>query len=88
MPPERKSTPRSPDHGTLGRAIEQLRERRGLTQEQLADIADVHPTHLGGIERGVGNPSYSTLLKLVGALETRIGALVALAEKLRDKPTK
>jgi transcriptional regulator with XRE-family HTH domain len=39
-----------------------------LSQEQLADAAGVHVTHLGGVERGVRNPNYATIVKLARAL--------------------
>jgi transcriptional regulator with XRE-family HTH domain len=83
VPPERKSTPRSPAHAALGEAIRRSREEQGLSQEQLADAADLHITHIGGLERGVRNPSYATLLCLSRALKLRPGELVSLADELR-----
>lgn len=85
MPPRRKAQPRSPEHAALGAAIQQLRKIAGLSQEALADASDVHPTHVGGLERGVRNPSYATLLKLAAALDTRVGRLTTLADKIQDR---
>lgn len=85
MPPRRKSIPRSPEHATLGEAIRRSREELALSQEELADAADMHITHLGGLERGVRNPSYATLLKLAKALRIEPGALVSLGDALRQK---
>jgi transcriptional regulator with XRE-family HTH domain len=85
VPPRRKSIPRSPEHAALGEAIRRSREKLGLSQEELADAADMHITHLGGLERGVRNPSYATLLKLAKALRIEPGALVSLADELRPK---
>jgi transcriptional regulator with XRE-family HTH domain len=84
MPPRRKSEPRSPEHAALGAAIEQTRKQAGLSQEALSDAADIHITHIGGLERGVRNPSYSTLLRLAGALDTGVGGLTTLADELRN----
>jgi transcriptional regulator with XRE-family HTH domain len=84
MPPRRRAQPRSPEHAALGAAIQRLREEAGMSQEALADRSDVHLTHIGGLERGVRNPSYSTLLRLAMALETRVGPLATLADRLRD----
>lgn len=84
MPPRRKSQPRSPEHAALGEAIRQKREALALSQEQLADAADMHITHLGGLERGVRNPSYATLLRLAHALRLKPGELMSLADKIRD----
>jgi transcriptional regulator with XRE-family HTH domain len=85
VPPERKSVPRSPEHAALGEAIRRSREKRGLSQEALADAADIHITHLGGLERGVRNPSYATLLRLSKALGIEPGELVGLADELRSE---
>ncbi len=84
MPPERRSHPRSPEHGALGDAIRLSRERLGLSQEELSAASDLHITHLGGLERGVRNPSYATLLRLSRALGMKPGGLVSLADELRD----
>jgi transcriptional regulator with XRE-family HTH domain len=84
VPPERRSHPRSPEHGALGDAIRSSRERLGYSQEELASRADIHITQIGGLERGVRNPSYATLVRLAGALKMRPGELVSLADELRD----
>ncbi len=85
MPPERKSRPRSVEHGALGDAIRISREKAGLSQEELAAASDIHITHIGGLERGVRNPSYATLQRLSGALKMKPGELVGLADELREK---
>lgn len=82
MPPRRQSKPRSPEHAGLGDAIRERREKLGLSQEALADAAGVHVTHLGGVERGVRNPNYSTLVRIAGALGLSPGALVTRADAL------
>lgn len=84
MPPARRSKPRSPEHAALGEAVRTLRRKAGMSQEELADAADTDLTQVGGIERGVRNPSYTTLLRLAAALETTVGELTTLADKLRD----
>jgi transcriptional regulator with XRE-family HTH domain len=84
VPPPRRSKPRSPEHGALGEAIRTLRMEAGLSQEQLAESAGTDLTQVGGIERGVRNPSYTTLLRLADALETTVGEIATLADELRD----
>jgi transcriptional regulator with XRE-family HTH domain len=83
MPPQRRSKPRSPEHAALGDAVRTLRNKVGLSQEQLAEGAGTDLTQVGGIERGVRNPSYTTLLRLAGALDTSVGKLTTLADELR-----
>ena len=85
MPPQRRKEPRSPDHAALGEAVRSLRYKEGLSQEQLAEGAGTDLTQVGGIERGVRNPSYTTLLRLAGALDTTVGKLTTLADELRAK---
>lgn len=83
MPPARRSKPRSPEHGALGEAVRTIRLEQGLSQEQLAEYAGTDLTQIGGIERGVRNPSYTTLLRLADALETTVGEIATLADELR-----
>jgi transcriptional regulator with XRE-family HTH domain len=54
-----------------------------MSQEQLAEGAGTDLTQIGGIERGVRNPSYTTLLRLAAALETTVGEIATLADELR-----
>ncbi len=83
MPPPRRSKPRSPEHASLGDAVRQLRTEAEMSQEELAEAAGTDLTQVGGIERGVRNPSYTTLLRLAGALRTSVGELTTLADQLR-----
>lgn len=85
MPPPRRSKPRSPEHAALGEAVRVLRTEAGLSQEQLAERAETDLTQVGGVERGVRNPSYTTLLRLATALETSVGELTTLADRLRGR---
>jgi len=84
MPPHRKVPPRSPELGALGKAVEQLRTEAGLNLEQLAEKVGSDQTQVGGIERGVRNPSYEFLLRLAAALGKRVGEITTLADHLYD----
>ncbi len=84
MPPPRKSKPRTAELGCLGDAIRHLRTQAGLSQEQLAEHAGTDLTQIGGMERGTRNPSYSTLVRVAGALKTRVGEIVTLADRFAD----
>ncbi|MDX6635750.1 MAG: hypothetical protein QOF06_1953 [Solirubrobacterales bacterium] len=83
MPPPRRSKPRSPEHAALGDAVRQLRLEAKMSQEDLAEAAGTDLTQVGGVERGVRNPSYTTLLRLAAALGTSVGELTSLADRLR-----
>lgn len=65
----------------LGEAIRARRHRRGLSQEHLAELAELDRTYVSGVERGTRNPALSTLEKLAGALGVRVSELVRDAER-------
>ena len=53
----------------FGKHILELRTAKGYSQEKLAELADMHWTYLGGIERGERNPTLINIEKLARALE-------------------
>ena len=53
----------------LGRHIRQIRERKNLSQQNLADICDLPKTTIGRIERAEMNTTIKTLVKIANALE-------------------
>jgi transcriptional regulator with XRE-family HTH domain len=54
----------------FGKSVRRLRERRKLSQEKLAELAGLHPTYLGRIERGRQNISLVNIGKIARALKT------------------
>ena len=65
----------------FGRAVRRLRERRGWSQEELADRAGLHRTYVGGIERGERNVSLVNIGRVAQALETSLSALMVEVER-------
>jgi len=59
----------------LGRRARELRKKAGLTQERLAELAGLHQTYVGGIERGERNVSVRTIAKLATALGVPLSTL-------------
>lgn len=53
----------------LGIYIRQIRERKNLSQQSLADISDLPKTTIGRIERAEINTTIKTLVKIANALE-------------------
>jgi transcriptional regulator with XRE-family HTH domain len=61
---------------TLGERVKNRRNRLGISQEELADRADLHWTFVGQVERGRRNLSLHNLLKLAAGLGIDPGKLV------------
>ena len=53
---------------TIGSNIKFYRKNLGLSQEQLADLADLHRTYVGSVERGERNISALNIEKLAAVL--------------------
>jgi len=52
----------------FGSRVRALRQRKGLSQEELAQIAGIDRTYIGGVERGERNLSLLNLKRLADAL--------------------
>jgi len=55
-----------------------------MSQEALAEAAELHRTYISDIERGSRNPSLTTMVKLADALSTPLAQLVAFHEPMSD----
>ena len=60
----------------FGRHIRKLRLDRGLSQEKLAELADLHRNYVGGVERGERNIALINLLRLAKGLRVRATKLL------------
>jgi transcriptional regulator with XRE-family HTH domain len=56
--------------------VKRQRLKLGMTQEQLAEAADLHWTYVSGIERGLRNVSIVNLFNIANALKVRVRDLV------------
>lgn len=63
------------DRSKIGKTIRELRAARGWSQEKLAERAGLHPTYVGGIERGERNVGLDNLIKIARALRQHPSAL-------------
>ncbi len=66
----------------FGRVLREERKRLKLSQEQLALHAEVDRTFVSQIERGVRQPTLTTLVKLSRVLQVAPSTLVARMERL------
>jgi DNA-binding XRE family transcriptional regulator len=59
----------------FGKRVRYLRRDRDMTQEQLAELADLSVNFISQIERGYSSPSLETIIKFANALEVDVGEL-------------
>ncbi len=64
------------DYKSLGSRIKEARKNKGLTQEQLAERADLSTTHISNIENGNAIPSLQAFVNIVNALSISSDALL------------
>ena len=65
----------------LGRVIRDRRRERGLSQEQFGELAGMHRTYVGMVERGEKNITLTNIVKVGQALEIPASELLRLAEE-------
>ncbi|MGO9457111.1 MAG: helix-turn-helix domain-containing protein [Acidimicrobiales bacterium] len=72
----------------LGERIRVRRLELGVSQEDLGDLAGLHRTYIGHLERGEINPSLLNVLRVAAALNVDAGELVrGLAQGIGDPRT-
>lgn len=87
------------DNHAVGKRIRDARVAKGLTQEQLAELAGVSPSYISVVERGIKSPQLDTFVPLCNALGVSADTLLVdvvdaavlnrtndLADILREKP--
>jgi transcriptional regulator with XRE-family HTH domain len=57
-----------PDLIKFGERVRQLRQSQKVSQEKLAELAELHRTYIGGIERGERNVALLNILRIAKAL--------------------
>jgi transcriptional regulator with XRE-family HTH domain len=72
--------PREPQNLALGRAIRRLRKEAGLTQEELAERAQVPVAQLQRIEAGTIDARWGTLRHVAYGLGTDLAEVFRLSE--------
>ncbi|MBB55600.1 MAG: transcriptional regulator [Rhodospirillaceae bacterium] len=69
----------------FGEHLRTLRTQQGMTQESLADKAKLHPTYIGGIERGERNIGIDNIFKIAEALGISPADLFLFTSKQVEK---
>ena len=65
----------------LAQSVKLRRKELGLSQEDLADLAEIDRTYASQIERGVANPSLEVLYRVARSLELELPLLLTASVK-------
>jgi transcriptional regulator with XRE-family HTH domain len=66
----------------FGFVIRGLRKSKNISQEQLADVCNLDRTYISLLERGLRQPSLSTVFSLANALSVTPSELIKLVEEV------
>lgn len=64
----------------FGKVLRELREKRGLSQEELGFESGYHRTYISLLERGLKNPSLKTIIKISKVLSVKPSELLKRIE--------
>ena len=68
----------------LGANVKNLRIKRNLTQEKLAELCDLHRTYVGAIERGDRNVSLKNIVIIAHALKVEPAELLLYNTEIKE----
>lgn len=71
-------------NGIIGGRIRELRMKAGLSQEKLGELADLHYSYIGQIERGEKNASLKSVVVIARALGVTLSTLLEPIDKLPE----
>ena len=64
----------------FGNALRKFRTAKGISQEKLADLAEIHRTYIGYVERGTRNVALVNMTRIANALDVPLSRLIAEME--------
>ena len=70
---------------TVGKRLRSYRQAQSLSQERLAEMAGLHPTYIGQVERGEKNLTIESLEKITAALQVPMASVFELVEERHDE---
>jgi transcriptional regulator with XRE-family HTH domain len=70
-----------PEAQLFGARLRELRQKRGMTQEQLAAAAGTASPYVSDMERGIKVPSLTTIIRLAIALDCKVTDLVRVFDR-------
>lgn len=83
--PAAPDSPQEQLQAAFGAAVRALRLEQGIAQDRLSEMAALHRTYVGSVERGERNISLSNVQRLAAALGVSLSQLFLRVEhELRD----
>ncbi len=70
-----------PEGEVFGQRLRELRQKRGVTQQQLSIMTGLSEVYISNMERGFKVPSLTTILRLAAALECKPTTLISVFDK-------
>jgi len=64
----------------FGQVLRELREERKLSQEKLAEYCDLDRTYISLLERGLRQPTLTTIFRLSEALKMKPSQIIAIVQ--------
>ena len=64
------------DYVSIGKRIKRMRKARDLSQEKLAEFAEISVVHMSHIETGKSKPSLPVIVAIADALDVRVDSLL------------
>jgi transcriptional regulator with XRE-family HTH domain len=77
--------PPTPRQRLFGARVLERRKELGLSQEEFAELAGMHPTYISLIERGLRNPSLDNICRMAVALVINAGELTWDLDKVKGR---
>jgi transcriptional regulator with XRE-family HTH domain len=65
----------------FGSVLRQLRESKGLSQEELADQCSIHRTYVSQLERGLKSPTLRLVWQICASLDVSLLSLITNVQK-------
>jgi len=83
MPEGSHRTDRSPNpERAFGLTLRRIRQKRGISQQWLADKSGYHRTYIGMLERGQKSPSLRTIFNVATALQVKPSSILKGVERV------
>ncbi len=75
-------TEKHPNLVKIGNKIRELRNYKGYSQEEIAELSGMGRTYMGRVERGEQNISIQNLIQIAFALHVEVGAIIPRLSEL------